>query len=69
VYTGAKSIYDQLSDTDQYCTDALISNAQDLFSVAHNNHVDVFGIAPLTQVAFNARIVVHIQEAAFWSSE
>jgi hypothetical protein len=69
VYASAKRVYDQLSDADQYRANALVANTQDLFAIAHDNHVNIFRLAPLIEIVFDTINVADVEKTPFRAAE
>jgi hypothetical protein len=69
MYASAKCVDDELGYTDQNGSYTLVSNAQDLLSIAHNNQVDVFWTAPLLNVILDTIHIVDVEKATFRSPE
>jgi hypothetical protein len=67
--TRTQCVDDQLRDTDQDSTDALISNSQDLFAIADDNYINVVRVPPLIDVILDAIHVLDVQETALGAAE
>ena len=69
MYTSAECVNDKFSYTDQDSSDTLVTNAQDLLTVAYDYKVNILGISPLLNVVFDTLHIVDIAKTPFGSSE
>lgn len=69
MYSSTKRIDDKLGDADEDSTHALVTNTQDLFSIANHNHVNVVGATKLVDVVFHSVDILNIQIASFGPTE
>lgn len=66
---STQCVYDQLGDTNEDGTYALVSNTQDLLAITDYYHVNIFRVAPLSDVIFHSVYISDVEEAAFRLSE
>jgi hypothetical protein len=66
MYTGTQCVYYQLSDADQDCAHSLVTDAQYLFAIAHNDQIYVLGISPLANVILDTVCIIDIKKASLW---